>query len=86
MAAPAVPAKVSEADAMLLFTGVSSFSSVLKITLKGLMAAATDLKEDDTTSGLYYKHIFTIVSDACTLNDSLVFALASASVINYDCK
>jgi hypothetical protein len=37
-------------------------------------------------SGLYYKDIFTIVSDACTINVSLVFALALASVINYDRK
>jgi len=34
------------------------------------------------TCGLYYKHILTIVSDACT-TVSLVFALALASVINY---
>jgi hypothetical protein len=27
-----------------------------------------------------------IVSDACTINVSLVFALALASVVNYDCK
>ncbi len=39
-----------------------------------------------TTSGLYCKHIFMIVSDACTISVSLVFALALASVINYDCK
>ncbi len=37
-------------------------------------------------SGLYYKHIFTIVSDACTINVLLVFALALASVVNYDRK
>ncbi len=43
--------------------------------------------------GLYYKHIFTIVSDACTINvfTSLClslsyFALALASVINNDRK
>ncbi len=35
------------------------------------------------TSGLYYKHILTILSDACTINVLLVFALAFASVINY---
>ena len=38
------------------------------------------------TRGLYYKHILTIASDACSINVSLVFALALASVINYACK
>ncbi len=35
--------------------------------------------------GLYYKNIMTvtIVSDACTINVSCVFALALASVISY---
>ncbi len=34
--------------------------------------------------GLYCKHILMIVSDVCTINVSLVFALALASVANYD--
>ena len=37
-------------------------------------------------SGLYYKNIMMILSydcDTCTINVSLVFALALASVVNY---
>jgi hypothetical protein len=41
------------------------------------------LDGDKHSSGLYYKHILMIVSDACTINISLVFALALASVVNY---
>jgi hypothetical protein len=47
---------------------------------------ASDLAEKGfggTNSGLYYKHILTIVYEACTINVSLVFALAMASVVNY---
>jgi len=37
-------------------------------------------------SGLYYKNIYTLVSDACTIKVLLALALAFTSAINYACK
>jgi hypothetical protein len=54
----------------------------------GRLPHRTSIRRDLSTThssleNLYYKHILTIISDACTINVSLVFALALASVINY---
>jgi hypothetical protein len=43
---------------------------------------------EDNPSGLYYKHILTIVSDdrKCTINVIGNSSLAVASIVNYDRK